>query len=485
MMSTLRDKRTMKIILGFVIVAFVATIFLAWGMKFQKNPRINADLLAKVGSEEITYSDFQKAYQPQLDQLYAIRKASPGLDETTALKQRVLDTMIDNSILKQTAKKLRITVTDEEVAAILQREPYFADETGKFSRTKYLQVLQANQLTPEIFEAAQHSDLLMQKIRGILMDSVLYNGDGLDDFRTLLSRRLKADYIQLDPKNYEKDLQIAESDLRDYYEANRSKFDHPERVKVRHILIPAAGPESGSSKDKAEKTLNEYRDQVLSGKATFASLAKKYSQDPGSRNKGGDLGWVTRGIMIKEFEDTVFSMKKGDVSRPFQTKFGYHIAQVEATEKEYKSTFNGVRAQVLSDYKKEKVQQRVYDIVAQLSVRIRKKESIEKAADDLKLVRSSTTWFGRDKDIPGIRDSKMLVNQLGNLYPGDWAGPFPLNDKEYFFQVTEAQDGTGKTIETKTADLARIFLQYRQNGWLKDFLAEERKKAVIKTDLNG
>lgn len=487
MMSTLRDKKTMHFVLWFLIVAFVATIFLFWGAGRSQRALLSdgVDYVAKVGDEKITYSDFQKAYQPQKDQLANLHKEEPSVEETTALRQRVLDTMIDNSILKQTAEKLKVSVTDEEIVAILQREPYFADETGKFSKAKYLKVLEANQLTPEVFEAAQRSDLLSQKIRSILMDSVLYNSDGLEDYRNLLNRRLKADYVRLDPKDLEKSVHGTESELREYYENNQTKFDHPERVKVRHILIQPEGLESGATKDKAEKTLNDYRDQVLSGKATFASLAMKYSQDPGSKNKGGDLGWVTRGIMIKEFEDTIFSMKSGEVSKPFLTKFGYHIAQVEAVEKEYKSTFGAVRGKVLEAYKAEKAQEKIYDIVAQLSVFIRKKETMEKAAKTLGLSLSSTGWFERNKDIPGIHGSTMAANQLSSLYPGDWAGPYPLNDKNYFFQITKAQEGTGRSANMKTDDLPHQFLQYRQNGWMKDFLAEKHKKAIIKGDFNS
>src|SRR5258708_3687574 len=91
MMSTLRDKKTMQVVLWFLVVAFVATIFLAWGMKFQRTNNADPNLLAKIGDDRITDSDLQRVFQPQLDRLYSVRKEPPSSEELTDLKKRVLD----------------------------------------------------------------------------------------------------------------------------------------------------------------------------------------------------------------------------------------------------------------------------------------------------------------------------------------------------------------------------------------------------------
>jgi peptidyl-prolyl cis-trans isomerase D len=486
MLSTLRDKKTMQVILWGLVIAFVATIFIAWGAgsTLQKN-RTDPNVLAKVGNEDITYVDFNKIYQPELDRLYKIQSEAPSSDQLANLKKNVLESLIDNTIMTQTAKKLGVSVSDEELAAALQHEPYFNDQNGKFSKEKYMQVLQANQITAAQFEDSERSEMLLEKIRSILTDGIIYTSDELADYKNLLNRDVKAKYISLNPKDYEKIVDVKENDLKDFYQDHKSEYDHPERLKVRHILLSTQASANPLETDKSEKTLEDYRNQILSGKATFSALAQKYSADTGSRKQGGDLGWVTRGEMVKEFEDAVFATKKGDITKPFKTKFGYHIAQVVDVEKEYKSTFAEVRTKVLDEYEKTKANQKTLAIAGQLSEKVKNKEKIETAAKELNLKETETLWFSQGKDIPGLKDSKQIANQLANLYPGDWAGPLPINGKEYYFQLSDSRESKAAEKDTNNTDIGRRFMANRQDLWLKDYLDQQKRTLEIKTFLNG
>jgi peptidyl-prolyl cis-trans isomerase D len=486
MLSTLRDKKTMHVILWGLVIAFVATIFIAWGAgsTLQKNSA-DPNVIAKVGSQDITYADFNRIYQPELDRLYNVQGEAPTSDQLTNLKKHVLDSLIDNTIMSQTAQKLGIVISDEELASILQNEPYFKDQNGKFSKEKYAQVLQANQITAAQFEASERSEMLLQKIRSTLSDAVVYTPDELADYKNLLNRDIKVEYITLNPKDYEKAVVAKDEDLKDFYENHKTEFDRPERVKVRHILLASQASANPLEGDKSEKTLEDYRNQVLSGKATFASLAEKYSADTGSKKQGGDLGWVTRGEMVKEFEDAVFAAKKGEITKPFKTKFGYHIAQVVDVEKEYKSTFSGVRAKVLEQYKKTKANQATLAVASQLSDKVKNKEKIETVAKELGLKETSSLWFSQNQDVTGLKDSKQFSRELVNLYPGDWAGPYPIGGKEYFFQVTDARPGKDSVKDSENSDIGRRFMASRQDIWLKDFLDQQKKTLQIKTFLNS
>jgi len=485
MLSTLRDKKTMQIVLWGLVVAFVATIFIAWGAgsSLQRNNN-DPNVVAKVGSETITYSDLDKVYQPELDRLYNTLGETPNTDQIASLKKRALDSLIENSIMSQNAKKLGISVSDEELAASLQRLSYFKDDNGKFSKDKYLQVLQANQITPAQFEASERSELLYEKVRSALADSVLYTSDELADYKNLLNREIKIQYLSLNPKDYENTVTVKEDDIKDFYENHKTEFDHPERMRVRHILLAAQGSSNPLDTDKAEKTLEDYRNQILSGKATFASLAEKYSQDNGSKKSGGDLGWVTRGEMVKEFEDAVFSSKKGEITKPFKTQYGYHIAQVLDVEKEYKSTFSEVRSKVLEEYKKFKANQKTIENANLLAEKIKNKESLTQAAKELNLKSEETLWFSTNKDIPGIKSSKQYTRELASLYQGDWAGPMPINSKEYFFQLVDARAGKSEK-EAIDSDIAQQFAANHQDSWLKNFIDQQKKVLNVKTFLNG
>jgi peptidyl-prolyl cis-trans isomerase D len=242
---------------------------------------------------------------------------------------------------------------------------------------------------------------------------------------------------------------------------------------------PSANPLDGN---KAEKDLENYRQQILSGKTTFAAVAKEHSLDTGSKKQGGDLGWVTRGQMVKEFEDEVFNTNKGELTKPFKSKFGYHLAQVTDIEKEYKSTFSGVRAKVLTQFKKAKANQKLLDVAGKLAEKIKNKETLSKAANELGLHSSETAWFTQGKEIAGIKDSKNATQELVNLYPGEWAGPFPLGGKEYFFQLTEAKEGPATD---KDQSIGQKFMAGHADDWFKNYLEQEKKTLNIKTYLNS
>ncbi|MFI5206159.1 MAG: SurA N-terminal domain-containing protein, partial [Candidatus Paceibacterales bacterium] len=269
MMNALRNKKFMHFILWIIVFVFVVGIFFVFGMKSKGFDDRDPNLVARIGENTITYTDFNKTYQPALDKLYRAKEDTPTASEIKKLKDQVLEHLIDEAILQQTGQKLGITVPDEELVGWLQRQNYFLDDNGKFSKTKYYQMLQANQLTPEQFENSQRNQMLTQKIQSILFDGVLLNNNELTEYAQFLNRDLKAAYVSLDLETYEKRVSATEENLKDFYQSNKSQYDHPERAKVRHILISLQGNESIQDQDKAKVSLEDYRKQILSKKATF------------------------------------------------------------------------------------------------------------------------------------------------------------------------------------------------------------------------
>ncbi len=487
-MSTLRDKRTMQIVLWTLLVVFlVGGVFFGFGMRYSSlNGKYDSSVdAAKVGDEAITREEFSKAYQPVIDKIYAAEPQGPTSDETQRLQQQVLNSLIDDAILGQTAQKLGISVSDEELAASIRREPYFADQNGNFDKDRYLQVLQANQLTPEQFEADQRNALLRQKIRTVLLDGVLFTGSEVDHYASLLNRDLKASYVDLDESAYEKNLQPTEDELREFYENTRNEYDHPERIKIRHLFLTTPQNEGFQDPEKVEKTLEDYRQKVLSGKAQFSDLAQKYSEDSQTKNRGGEIGWIERGSLPKDMEDNIFGLKKGEITKPFKLQTGYDIAEIEDSEKAYKSTFEEVRSKVLSQYLKDKASEKIALISEQLAGKLKDHESLEKAATELGLPASATDWFNRGKGIPHIADSKGIADELASLYIGDWKGPLPADKKVYFFQITDAEPEKETPVLTdqERVEITQRMVSESQQSWLQDFLDGERKRLGVKTYL--
>lgn len=501
MMRTLRDKRTMHVVLWFLVAVFVSSIFFVFGMKFTNGGKVDQNLyVAKVGDSGVSRAEFNKACQASLDRFYNIREEGPTTEEAKQVREQVLDSMIDEMVLQQTADKLGLQVSDEELSGVIRNQSYF-QKNGVFDKATYYKVLQDHQLTPAEFETSQKGQLLAQKIHTVLMDSALVGNEESGHFQELSQRELKAAYVALDQSSFEKSLSPSEQDLKDYYERIRTQFDHPERVKVRHLYLMAGANAVPQDLEKLQKELSSYRADILDGKSTFEAMVKKHSQDERTKADGGSLGWIDRGMLkdSPDFENAIFSLKKGELSQPVKLGNGYDLVQAQDTAKAYKSTFTEVRSKVLDRYKQEKASQKLYTLSSQLSDKLKGKADLQKAAKELGLTVSHTEWFGSRSSIAGLKGSEDIARELSGLYAMDWKGPLSLNrlnkglpneaggNKQYFFQIVDARDtkkGSDLSSDQKAEFTQQLFGQSRDN-WLKEFLKDQRQRLDVKTYLNG
>ncbi|OAG27443.1 peptidylprolyl isomerase [Thermodesulfatator autotrophicus] len=167
--------------------------------------------------------------------------------------------------------------------------------------------------------------------------------------------------------------QVTEEELKKYYEKNKAKFQEPEKVRARHILIEVSQNASKEEVQKALEKAKKIRERLLKGE-DFAKLAKKYSDDPGTKDKGGDLGFFTRGQMIKEFEEAAFSLKPGEISEPVRSPFGFHIIKVEEKKMSKEKPFEEVKEKVKEEYlnqkQKEALERALKELKAKYKVKI-------------------------------------------------------------------------------------------------------------------
>jgi peptidyl-prolyl cis-trans isomerase C len=165
-------------------------------------------------------------------------------------------------------------------------------------------------------------------------------------------------------------IKVSEEDMNLYYKSHKNEFTVPEQVKARHILIRVDKSASEEDKKKAKEKAEALLKQIKKGE-DFEKLASEFSEDPGSKKKGGDLGYFSRGKMIKPFEDAAFSLKPGEVSEVVETPFGYHIIKVADKKPEEVQPFEKV---------KDEVRNKVFEEFRQARV----KEFIDKALRDAK-----------------------------------------------------------------------------------------------------
>jgi len=156
-----------------------------------------------------------------------------------------------------------------------------------------------------------------------------------------------------------------EEELKEFYQKNKELYREPEGVKVKHILIYVPEKADKKTRDEALAKAKKIRERIKRGER-FEDLARKYSDDTASREKGGDLGVLRRGMTVPEFEDKVFALEEGKVSEPIASPYGYHIVKLEKRIPAKTKAFEEVKNQVADDYLKEKERERLSRLMSEL-----------------------------------------------------------------------------------------------------------------------
>ena len=157
----------------------------------------------------------------------------------------------------------------------------------------------------------------------------------------------------------------SDEEIKKYYEANLSRYKEPEKVKARHILIKIDQKASDDDKKKAEDKANEIDARAKKGE-DFAKLAKEFSEDTGSKENGGDLGFFARGRMVKDFEEAAFKLKPGEVSDAVKTRYGYHIIKVEEKIEAHQKPLDEVKSMIKDSLSIETKQKSMEDYTKKL-----------------------------------------------------------------------------------------------------------------------
>ena len=359
--------RGLKLILLFVIVAFIATSFLYFGSDSLRMGNARSNAIASVNGEEIPPARFQRV---QRNYIEYYRRAyqqdiTPEMAERLGLTQQVINDLIQEALVLQQAKREGITVSDEELRLRIQSIPAFQDD-GRFSRERYLTQLKQVRIEPSEFEAEVRREMLRQKMESIVKDGIKVSDAEVEQVYSARFERVRADwvliesaplmgqvavsdtdaeaylkaheaqfsrperrriqYVLVTPKAFA--LAVTDADAEAYYKEHRSEFERPQRLKASHILVRVP-PTGGSEAENKSKAKVEEAIRRAKGGEDFGKIAKELSEDTATAPQGGDLGFVGKGEMVPQFEEAVFALKKGEISsQPVRTPFGYHAIKV-------------------------------------------------------------------------------------------------------------------------------------------------------------
>ena len=422
--------------LAWIIVILIIIPFALWGIQEYLRPTPKR-VIAEVNGVEIPERSFQQQVYQRQQQLRAmLRNQNVDLSfMESQIRESTLSQMIEEELLMQTAIGSGMRISDELLQQRIKQIPGFQEEDGTFSQARYEQALKNQGILPGGFEMEMRRSLLTDQLREGILRSALLTDYDQQQRQQLEEQQRYVSYLIIPTKRFQKDVVISDSDIENHYQKNLNRYTTPEKVsieyvelsqenlikpqeldedtlkqryqerqaafttpaqwKARHILFEVGKSASAAEIDAAKNKAQQVLARIRAGES-FEELAKTFSNDSGSKNQGGDLGWFGPNAMVKPFEEAVKSMKVGEVSEPIQSEFGFHIIKLEDSKPEVTRSFAEVKAELAQELQKELAESAFYGQVDQFSnLAFEHPNSLKILAETLKLPLKTTKLFER------------------------------------------------------------------------------------------
>ena len=482
MLQFVRSKQKsvlIKIAFGVIILSFVIGYTMLTAPSDQRASQ-GREVAARVNGDEITYDAFQNNYSNLYNLYQNIYQGQfdAKLEKQLNLPRQAMVQLIDETLLIQQAQQLNLEVTQKElIDSIAQYDAFQVD--GKFSRDRYIEVLNYQRMNPEQFEATQQRRLLTEKVRAELQQGVnisdtefaaafhkendkinlnyvwltpalveskvqvtaaglqQYFDQNIETFR--IPEKVSLRYLQFDPARYENEIgTFTDEELQRYYRRNLDQYEIQEQVKAAHILLRVQKDADAETVQKRRELANTLLKQLQDG-ADFAQWAKTYSDDKSNAAQGGELGTFSRGTMVSEFENIVFTLRPGQLSPVIQTPFGFHIVKVEEYIEPGVKPLVDVINEVKAGLTLEKSRQLAYEKAMDAYNINRKTANLETAATDNDLGIKETGFFAADTAIDGIGKVAEISQAAFTLKESELARPVQTTQGVFLFTLKGRQ----------------------------------------------
>jgi peptidyl-prolyl cis-trans isomerase D len=489
----------------FGVLVVVAFLFFGIEGYFSQS---NATWVAKVDGHEISQQDFtaalNNARQQQLNQ--PGNTMDPSEFEKPAFKEDVLKRVINRQLLINANDEYGIKVPDAVVRDQIASYPIF-QVNGKFDSSSYLAWLAQQGKTAQQFQDEIRSDLATQQLPQAIVVTAFATKAEAEAFLRLQLQTRDFSYVELPaPAPTEREQQVTDAQVADYYKQHQSDFMTPEEVSVNyidldaatmkatpdlsdkalqarydreksrfvsppqwnvsHILIKLPAKPTDAQKQAALAQAKKVEALAKAPGADFAKLAKQYSDDLGSKRQGGDLGWLSKGDAGPEFQAALDKLKKGEVSDPVLTSDGYHIIDVRDMREGHTETFAQVRDQLVQEATKDAREDHYRDVGNKLTDMIyNDPTSLKPAAEKLGLTIQTTPLFGRDGAKTGLASNPKVVKAAISdllLVQGNTSDPIELgNDHMVVIHVAKHVPAAVKPLREVGDQIKQAIVQQR------------------------
>lgn len=464
-------KYLVSIIIGFVAVAFVGSFAYNYAAKRGGGPSIaviNGQTVA-MGSDSL-FANFYRQYYEEERQ----KSGDEGMtdEKNRQLLRKALDTVIQRTLILQYAEKKGIHVSRDMVLEQIIQKGYYATPNKKFDETRYMN-------TPESDKKRIYKSEEEQLIISMFIDEFIHNTLVTDiemrSFYELYAYGKKIEYVFL---RYD---DVPEDRLKTFYEENPKLF---ERAHVAHILIKGE-----------EKQANEVYEEVMKDPSRFEEIAKEKSEDP-TAEKGGDLGWFYRKDMVPEFADVSFKLKKGQISQPVKTVFGYHIIKAldDVQKLSYDEAINRVKQEYVNANRDEVERATAERVKKILEKATKTPESFEDIIRSSGLTFEKTDYISLEGqyilneertlplyDLMGIKDLPEIVfsTEIGSV-----GGPLQSSKGEILFRVIDEKKFDQAEYEKSKDYVLEVYTNLKQNYLFNDWYQSALRNSKIVDNFN-
>lgn len=433
MLSTIREKT--QGLFATIVIVIIGVPFALWGINsYFENNASNA--VAEVNGAEIGAERYREAFNQRVRAMQQMMggRVDARLFNDPGFKRQVLESLVDEVLVVQAAQEADYRVSDLQLSEEISTIPQF-QRAGRFDPAQYQAALSGAGYTSARFEQGMRQDLLAQQFGGGYGDTAAVGVEDVsalvrieaqqreyryvlfpaaryvakaqvpesavaeyyeshpDEFKTV--ERVKLQYVRLGIDQLKADVTISGDELRAAYDDEAARFSTPEERRASHILVDVPPNADAAAQAAAHKRADELYARARKGE-DFAKLAREYSKDPGSAAKGGDLGFSQRGAFVKEFEDALFAMKPGDISKPVKTQYGFHVIKLTAIKPGTRKPLAAVKGELEQQLRQRKAEERFYELSERLNdLLYEQPDSLQPAAQALGLKVEQSDWLAR------------------------------------------------------------------------------------------
>ncbi len=398
--------------------------------------------------------------------------------------------LVQGAILSREAERMGLRVSDEEIVEVVKQLPGFKDEKGEFRPEAIKGYIQYEYGTERRFLDAIRQQLLAQKVLRLLSDSASVSETEARDALRRQKQEVEIAYVALDAAKPGSEVLVTDAQVdellakdeartKDFYDGHPDRFNAPEKVRARHILVRVPRDASEAQVAEARERATKLRQRVESGE-DFAKVAAEASEDPGSKENGGDLGFFQRGQMVKPFEEIAFVMEPGAISDVVQTDFGFHVIELEEKKPAESRSFEDAKREIAREIlATDAAKQSARERASALAEKVSQGQTLEQAAraDALALERTAALKRRPDGFIPGLGASPEVLGAAFLLTPEKPASDriYEVGDKLVLIQLIRRNEPSAEDLAKELPAARERLLEEERNRIQSAWLQAERK----------